>query len=47
MQKNVTIPSHDFTEALQHPLLLKHRMKSNELEIRKMTRNNLTLCGYM
>lgn len=46
MQRSVAIPSHDFIEALQHPLLSKHRMKSNELETRKMTRNNLTLCSY-
>lgn len=44
MQKNVTIPSLDFIDTLQNPLLLKHSMKSNELEIRRMTRNNLTLC---
>lgn len=44
MQKNITVPSHDFIEALQHPLLLEHSMESNELKVRKMTRNNLTLC---
>lgn len=33
MQKNVTIPSHYFIETPQHPLLLKRRIKSNELKL--------------